>query len=384
MELTRLPRGIPVTQVSFNQESPTAKSLPTKPGLTNMQFTCTELENIMSSSNSGAWKYYMHTDRLELCPVSAKLLGLNSGIQFNLYKIIRHLIGLQASLLIKALKAACHDQTHVDEEIKIRSKSGDLIWLKVTGDLYRHDGYACKMMGTINDMTELKNKHERKMDLMAFLNHELRTPLSIAKLYIQKTYQLAVQQRNTKLEDMLAKADYQAVQMTAMIDNYLTLSRLEVAPMLVQTTSFNLGAMVLEMISDLKLIYPGRHFSTMQLVPVMVRADREKIRQVLNNYLTNAVKYSPDHSTIHLAFSRQSGQVKVAVGDEGLGVAEEEQEFLFNRYYRAHEKDTIRAGGFGLGLYLSREIIESHGGKVWVKSKPGIGSTFGFTLPDHL
>jgi two-component system sensor histidine kinase VicK len=381
MELLNASTAIPVIQGTPGREIIAANFTDKTLRSADQLFTGEELEKIISSNEVGIWKYYLHTDRLEICPVAIRLLKLQSGAELNLNKVIRHLVGLQACLLVKALMTACHNKLRMEEVVRIHTGNDTPRWLKVTGDLYYYEGYACKMMGTITDLTELKCSQERGMDLMAFLNHELRTPLSIAKLYIQRSYLVAKEQKNDALEDMLMKADYQTVQMAAMIDNFLTLSRLEATSMVLQSSSFNLGKMILEMIADLQLIYPDRHFNTMQLMPVMVRADQDKIRQVLNNYLTNAIKYSPDHSTIHLAFIRHSNRVEVAVGDEGIGISPSDQKLLFDRYYRVHHTDTIRANGFGLGLFLSREIIEHHGGKVWVRSKPGVGSTFGFTLP---
>ena len=113
--------------------------------------------------------------------------------------------------------------------------------------------------------------------------------------------------------------------------------------------------------------------------PTMVNADRDKIGQVVNNLISNAVKYSRTGSTIQIACVTVDGRAQVSVKDEGMGISPEHVSQLFQRYYRVDNGNHI--SGFGIGLYLSSEIIDRHEGKIWVESEPGKGSTFYFSLP---
>jgi two-component system CheB/CheR fusion protein len=115
-----------------------------------------------------------------------------------------------------------------------------------------------------------------------------------------------------------------------------------------------------------------------------VNADRDRIGQVLINFITNAIKYSPDDQNIEIkVFQTNDTTVSVSVKDHGIGIEEQDQQNIFKRFYRVTGKNEETFSGFGIGLYLAKEIIERHDGQVSVKSKKGEGSTFIFTLPVH-
>jgi signal transduction histidine kinase len=112
-----------------------------------------------------------------------------------------------------------------------------------------------------------------------------------------------------------------------------------------------------------------------------VKGDGERLRQVVNNLLSNAVKYSPNGGVVTLACTPQNGDVIVTVRDEGPGIPLEAQGRLFQRFYRVDGSSTRQVGGTGLGLAIAKAIVEQHSGKIWVESRPGEGSTFGFAVP---
>jgi signal transduction histidine kinase len=110
----------------------------------------------------------------------------------------------------------------------------------------------------------------------------------------------------------------------------------------------------------------------------MICADRNKIAQVVNNFLGNAIKYSPNDTSIIVSYEMKKGKLRVIVQDEGIGIKPEDIAHLFDRYYRVENNNTI--AGFGIGLYLSSEIIKEHGGRIWAESELGKGSKFCFEL----
>jgi signal transduction histidine kinase len=349
-------------------------------GVAGKTFTDADLSQIMAANGLGSWKFNLHTHQLSLCPVTMKFLGVKAGVPITLTTAIRRLVNLNACHILKILKAACRNHSRAEEVIKV-NVTNTVAWLKITGNVFYSNGIALDMMGTVADVSASKNEEMRKMDLMAFLNHELRTPLSTVKLYIQNARHVAKAANNHSLADRMMKADYQTVRMANMIDNFLTLSHLEVTRVIVHATRFNLSKVVEDLVSEMAFMYPDRLFKIELNKTVIIEADKDKIIQVLTNYLTNAVKYSPADGAINVSCKQICKQVKVAVTDKGTGIGAEDQKLLFNRYSRLHDQNTIRAKGFGLGLFLSKEIIEGHCGKVWVKSELGQGSTFGFTLP---
>jgi two-component system sensor histidine kinase VicK len=344
-------------------------------------FTMGDLKDLMAYNELGYWKLNILTQQISLCPVSARLLGLRIGVQVNLSTLTRHLINLNASGIIEAFRSACENHSRVEKVIKVNTgESNRVTWLKITGALFYSNGIAVKVMGTVTDITAVKNEEFQRKDLMAFLSHELRTPLSTAKLYVQHAHKIAKKEKINGLENSLTKADYQTVRMVNMIDNFLTLSNMENSKLVIQAKNFDLTDTISEIIKDMAFIYPERVFKMEFKKPVKAHADKDKIIQVLINYLNNAVKYSSPDTPISVSCKKIGDQIRVGVSDKGPGISIENQRYLFNRYSRVHDEKNIRVKGFGLGLFLSREIIECHGGGVWVQSNPGEGSTFGFNL----
>ncbi len=145
-------------------------------------------------------------------------------------------------------------------------------------------------------------------------------------------------------------------------------------------TEFELTAMIQEVVTHVQHINPDYHISTSVKVAIVV-ADRERISQVLINLLTNAVKYSPNSKAIIIKNFMEDNQVVVSVHDTGIGINKNDQEKIFERFYRVEGKDERTYPGFGIGLFISSEIIRRHHGKISVSSEPGKGSVFYFSLP---
>lgn len=125
----------------------------------------------------------------------------------------------------------------------------------------------------------------------------------------------------------------------------------------------------------------SHHIEFSSCKPIVIHADQNNIGAVISNLLSNAVKYSPKGKNIIITCELQEDHVRVSIKDEGMGIKAQDIEKLFNRFYRIETKHTEHISGFGIGLYLSAEIIRHHNGRIWVESQSGIGSTFYFTLP---
>ncbi|MDB5061019.1 MAG: yycG 1, partial [Mucilaginibacter sp.] len=179
----------------------------------------------------------------------------------------------------------------------------------------------------------------------------------------------------------LDKATIQVKKMGALINGFLNASSFEAGKNYLNKQSFETRPLMTEILGDLMLTTKSHNFILASGPPIVVNADRDKIGQVINNFLSNAVKYSPKGTNIEVSCNKIKGMLEVGIRDEGQGISVPDQEKLFNRYYRVQNVETQHISGFGLGLYLSAEIIHQHNGKVWVESEIGKGSTFYFSLP---
>ncbi|MCG2613255.1 HAMP domain-containing histidine kinase [Terrimonas sp. NA20] len=236
------------------------------------------------------------------------------------------------------------------------------------------------MNGTLIDITEPKREQQRKNDFIAMVSHELKTPLASMKLYLQLLQQHAGQKQDPVVSGTLVKAVRQVKKMIGMINSFLNVSRLEAGKMRIDKQVFDIRELLAEIEEETSTTVTS-HPVIYSSVAVKVNADREKISQVVHNLISNATKYSAARSPIAINCHYEEGYALVSVTDRGIGVNDEHRERLFEQYYRVEADRGESVSGFGIGLYLSAEIISRHDGTIWVESEPGRGSTFFFKIP---
>jgi two-component system sensor histidine kinase VicK len=257
-----------------------------------------------------------------------------------------------------------------------------LRWVRALGRLYPDaEGNLSHFSGLVIDITEQKQDELRKNDFIGMVSHELKTPLTSLSAYVQMLYARAQKTEDAFTTNALEKVYTQVKKMSNMINGFLNISRLESGKITLDKYDFNLGDLVKEMIDDTRLTASGHHITMASSKPVVINADRDKIGSVISNLLSNAVKYSARGTTIEVKYQVSGNVIQVSVRDEGIGINPQDIVRLFERYYRVEGNDTKHISGFGIGLYLSAEIINRHNGKIWAESEVGKGSTFLFSLP---
>lgn len=220
----------------------------------------------------------------------------------------------------------------------------------------------------------------KKIDLFAVTAHELKTPITTLKLltqiYIQRYKSGIVQIKLEELQDM----DHELDRLTLLINELLDASTMENGKLNLQMQVVNLATLISEILKQMRLVTKGRKiiFNEKTTPGISVVVDPNRLTQVLLNLLTNAAKYSPENSDIKVSTRQYKHKVVVSVQNSGKGLSLEAQSKVFNRYYQADRNST---SGMGLGLYITKEIIERLKGKIWIKSKLDKGSTFSFSLP---
>jgi two-component system CheB/CheR fusion protein len=187
--------------------------------------------------------------------------------------------------------------------------------------------------------------------------------------------------QDTFVIDVLGKANQQVKKMTTLINGFLSLSRFESGKLHIDKATFNLNELVNEIVDDFRLIMTGREIVCSFGSSPIINTDRDKIGSVITDLISNAAKYSAGGKPIHLSVPETLNEVRISVQDQGVGIRPEDQNRIFERYYRASTEQNKNVSGFGIGLYLSAEIIKLHNGKIWLESKIGSGSTFYVTLP---
>ncbi|MCA1568969.1 MAG: hypothetical protein LC798_01350 [Chloroflexi bacterium] len=226
-----------------------------------------------------------------------------------------------------------------------------------------------------------------KDDFLSIVSHELRTPLTSIQGYSQLLEGRLRTDGGGESKELahLRVIRSQVGRMRRLVDDLLDVSRIDRrGGVSIETVDFDLAELVREAIARVQGEYPDRDIAVTAPEALGVHADRDRIDQVLSNLLENAVKYSPDGGPITMSVERRGGEVELLVADAGLGIPDEHREDVFGRFYQADDDSGRRRfGGLGLGLYISRAIIDAHGGRIWVAPnvEAGRGSVFGFRIP---
>ena len=265
------------------------------------------------------------------------------------------------------------------------TKQGQLIDVSLTiSPVKNATGKIIGLSKIARDITDKKLEEQRKNDFIAIASHELKTPLTSVRSYIQLVLARARNSSDAFTENILSRAEVQTTRMVTMIHDFLDLSRLEDGKMSLTLSRFTLVQLMDDLMAEAKVLAPDHIITYQGCTSVEIYADREKISQVLSNLLSNAVKYSLAGTFIHIECTRKQNNVSINFTDQGVGIDPLDQPRLFERFYRVKNEQLKNVSGFGIGLHLVSEILKLHGSDIKVKSDPGKGSTFYFTLPVYI
>ncbi|KQS91662.1 hypothetical protein ASG21_04130 [Chryseobacterium sp. Leaf394] len=251
-------------------------------------------------------------------------------------------------------------------------------WVRTIGEVQEKGGKEY-FTGVIHDITDNKLDEIRKNDFIGMVSHELKTPLTSINIYLQLLLQKAENSHNQFVKQALEQCLKQVKNMIEMINGFLNVSRLESGKLHIDKTDFDISDFFKEIQTDYEIQYSSHDLVFNSPESMIVNGDRLKLAQVINNLVGNAVKYSGNKTSIYISIEKINDKIKVIVKDEGIGIKPENLDRLFDRYYRVEQESII--AGFGIGLYLSAEIIKAHGGKIWAESEFSRGSTFFFEVP---
>lgn len=340
-----------------------------------------KLLQAIETGKMGTWSIEPETQKLSMSGFVRELLGLDMDQEINKDEVLKAINEDYHELITSAMDSALKSHLPSDTEYLINNiKTGEEKWIRATGRVFLDAmGNVTEYSGMFMDITERKLDELRKNDFIGMVSHELKTPLTAINGFVQVLQRKARLDADEYASKALEKTQIQIKKMTAMINGFLNVSRLESGKLMIDKTAFRLDELLQETVDE-TFISPSTHAIVMALsCEVIVNADRDKIGNVISNLLSNAHKYSSNGSSIEINCEVKDQEVIVSVKDQGIGISKDDAKKLFDRYYRVQSNHTI--SGFGIGLYLSAEIIHRHDGKIWVKSEGQVGSTFYFSLP---
>jgi two-component system, OmpR family, phosphate regulon sensor histidine kinase PhoR len=268
-------------------------------------------------------------------------------------------------------------------EMLIRQPSGlQLHVLANSAPIWNSEGEVAGAIVAFQDITPLREQEQLRDEFLATAAHELKTPVATIKGYVQMMDRWAPGGHEPREGQAIRVIDAACDRINRRVQEMLEAVRSQVAPPVLDRIAFDLGDLAAQVVGQAQDAAQPHPLGLERLAPAPVEADRERIEEVLVRLVENAAKYSPEDGEIQVRVWAQDGHALLAVQDQGVGVPEERRRHLFEPFYQA-----VPPGAPGyrsavpLGLYLSKLTVERHGGRIWVESEEGAGSTFYFSLP---
>lgn len=265
-------------------------------------------------------------------------------------------------------------------ELRLKNKDGDYRWHTVLGEpVYDQDNKIVKWVGAFTDNNEQKLIDERKDEFLSIASHEMKTPLTTAKAYLQML-ELTLDESNEEASLFTRKANQSVDRLEELVSELLDVSKIRLGKFHYNLSIFDFNELIEDTIESIQLTSPIHKIIKSGKVNDQVFGDKYRLQQVVINLLSNAIKYSPGSEEVFIAISQEVDTIKVSVTDTGIGIAQASLVTIFDKYHRI-EEHAVHFQGLGIGLFISYEIIQRHKGVLWAESETGKGSTFYFTLP---
>lgn len=268
---------------------------------------------------------------------------------------------------------------HIDD-MEIETKKGKHKSVEMVANIYKEDKQMV-IQCTVRDITRRKELELQKDEFLAVASHELKTPVTSLKAYGQALQKMFRRNGDERSAEFLEKMDTQINKLKTLIVDLLDITRIQAGKIQFRETYFDFNELLIEIVEEMQRTTDKHIIQTDLAKTRTIFADRDRTGQVITNLLSNAIKYSPDAEEIIVKSFTEGNTLTVYVQDFGMGMDQETQSKIFQRFYRGNEEDKTTFPGLGIGLYISQEIIRRQGGRMWVESEKGKGSTFCFSLP---
>lgn len=349
------------------------------------------LRMAIEAGELGTWDYNLISGELDWDARCKGLFGLSPEKKIDYDIFLKALHPEDHEHVLYEMQKALEGQNggYFDTQYRVIGIEDKITrWIRAKGRVFfNEDNVAVRFIGMVMDITEvvrsrniLEESIAQKNEFISIASHELKTPITSLKAYMQLVNEKIKGPGDASTINYVKKVIAQIDKLNVLVSELLDLSKLEAGKLQLSVQEFNFDQMVEESISMLQPSLETHKIIKEGNAGVQVVGDKQRLEQVLMNYLTNAVKYSPGKNKILVNVTQQNDNVIVAITDQGIGIPKEKVSCIFERFYRV-EGIVHRFQGFGIGLYIASEIIKRHNGKVWLESEENKGSTFYFSIP---
>lgn len=309
------------------------------------EYTGTDFE----TTGGFGWKELVHPD--DIAETTEKYLNsLQTGELFEVENRYRRHDGIY--------------RWHLNRSKPLKNDAGDIVF----------------WVGTATDIQEQKMEMDRKDEFIGIASHELKTPLTSLKGYLQLIAGYKKEELPPIIKQYITKASLSLNKLQSLVNDLLDVSKIKAGRLDYPFTDVNVNRLVRFCAENAQHVYSNYNFTVHSDIDSIINGNEERLEQVLMNLINNAVKYSPVNKAVVIAAEKNDDKVRISVIDKGIGLSADQQNKIFERFYRVEDKKNMTSG-LGMGLYISHEIINSHQGIIGVESELGNGSTFYIELP---
>jgi len=267
-------------------------------------------------------------------------------------------------------------------EHRFRRHDGEYRWqLSRAVPQFDGNGNIQMWVGTSTDIHDIKKNEQLKDDFIKMASHELKTPVTTIRGYVQLLMEMYKNGNDAMLTNSLSSVDKHISKLTKLITDLLDVTKIETGSLHLAKENFKINKLIEEIIKDIQITTSTHKIIFDPDTDALVFADRDRISQVLINLLINSIKYSPHAKEVIIKTRLTKEEIVVSIQDFGIGIDVDDHDKIFERFYRVQGKNEKTYPGFGIGLFIVKEIISNHQGKIWVESKKNEGSVFYFSLP---
>lgn len=314
----------------------------------------------------------------------------DEGTRVTIIKWMPRAAGTEAKNRIEALREFLGADTEDSAIEELKQQNRDLA--QILGELEEKRSQLEEVNQQLNEAnrelneanTKLRELSEMKEEFLALTTHDLRSPLTVISGVISFFTSGRLGELSPEQQNMVSMMERNAQILIELVNDLLDASKLESGTMRLDLTSVDLRALVDELRETMEPLAREKSITLVEALPATlppIEADRPKLRRVVVNLLSNALKFTPKGGRVELSAEPLDKQMRINITDTGVGIAAEDVERLFDKYEQTRSRATRGEKGTGLGLYITKQLVDLHGGEIKVTSEPGKGSTFSFTLP---
>ncbi len=342
-----------------------------------------KLENVMHNMSEGVVVVDAQGNLLMINPIAETLLGVSKQ---DIGRPIKELVKDEHLLaMVKNLPQGQDASMQKDIELFSRNESTKRVLKTSSAVVEDPDGNAVGMVTVLNDITRQKELEKLKSDFVSNVSHELRSPLVAIEKSVSLILSKTAGEISPDQEQFLSIAERNLKRLALLINDLLDLSKLEAGKMAIKLQETAIGKIIDDCIMTFANWAKTKSIKLEARIPEklpLLNIDPDRIIQVLSNLISNALKFTPENGSITVEAKYDTGRekIEVSVADSGIGIADENLNKIFDRFYQVGEKKPSDIGGTGLGLSIAKEIVELHSGKIWAESQAGSGAKFIFAL----